>query len=77
MVTVNRQAATGCDGRQPEAMTAPVKDFMRNTTADTELRGQKIRAMDRLMLCYPSANRDEEVFEAPDEFRLLSARFPF
>ena len=50
--------------------TTPVKHFMRNATADTELRGQKIRAMDRLMLCYPSANRDEGVFEAPDEFRI-------
>ncbi len=34
------------------------------------LRGQKIRAGDRLMLFYASANRDEDVFEAPDELRL-------
>jgi cytochrome P450 len=43
---------------------------MRNATSDTELRGQKIKAMDRLMLCYPSANRDEEIFDAPDDFRI-------
>lgn len=48
--------------------TAPVKHFMRNATEDTEVRGQKIRAMERLMLCYPSACRDEEVFEDPDRF---------
>lgn len=48
--------------------TAPVKHFMRNATQDTEVRGQKIRAMERLMLCYPSACRDEEVFPDPDRF---------
>jgi cytochrome P450 len=49
---------------------SPVKHFMRNATADTELRGRTIKAMDRFMLCFPAANRDEEVFEAPDEFRI-------
>ena len=50
--------------------SSPVKHFMRNATADTQIRGKTIKAMDRLMLCYPSGNRDEEVFEAPDEFRV-------
>jgi cytochrome P450 len=50
--------------------TSPVKHFMRNATADTILRGQTIKAWDRLMLCYPSGNRDEDVFTAPDEFRV-------
>jgi len=49
--------------------TTPVKHFMRSATADTEIRGQKIAQGDWLMLCYPSGNRDEEVFEAPHEFR--------
>lgn len=48
--------------------TAPVKHFMRNATEDTELRGQTIRAMDRLMICYPSGCRDEEVFADADRF---------
>ncbi|MHB8530051.1 MAG: cytochrome P450 [Caulobacteraceae bacterium] len=47
----------------------PVKHFMRSTTEDTEMRGQSIPQGDWLMLCYPSGNRDEEVFEDPDEFR--------
>ena len=47
----------------------PVKHFMRSATEDTELRGRAIAKGDWLMLCYPSGNRDEEVFEAPDEFR--------
>ena len=47
----------------------PVKHFMRSATEDTELRGQTIAKGDWLMLCYPSGNRDEEVFEAADDFR--------
>ena len=50
--------------------TTPVKHFMRSATADTELRGRQIAKGDWLMLCYLSGNRDEEVFEAPDEFRV-------
>jgi cytochrome P450 len=48
--------------------TSPVKHFMRNATADTVLRGQEIKKLDRLMLMFPSANRDEDVFTNPDEF---------
>ncbi len=48
--------------------TSPVIQFMRVATADTELRGQKIREGDALALYYPSANRDEEVFEEPFKF---------
>lgn len=45
-----------------------VKHFMRSATADTELSGQKIAKGDWLMLCYPSANRDEDVFDDPFSF---------
>ena len=47
----------------------PVKNFMRSATADTELGGRDVKKGDWLMLCYASANRDEEVFEEPDQFR--------
>jgi cytochrome P450 len=47
----------------------PVKHFMRSATADTELGGRRIAKGDWLMLCYASANRDEEVFEDPFVFR--------
>ena len=50
--------------------TTPVKHFMRSATADTELRDRKIAKGDWLFLSYPSGNRDEEVFEEPDAFRV-------
>jgi cholest-4-en-3-one 26-monooxygenase len=49
-------------------MSAPVMYFRRTATADTELRGKRIREGDKLTLWYPSANRDEEVFDDPDRF---------
>jgi cytochrome P450 len=50
--------------------TTPVKTFMRTVTADTEFAGRSLRKDDWLMLCYASGNRDEDVFEAPDTFRI-------
>ncbi|GIW40331.1 MAG: cytochrome P450 [Candidatus Binatia bacterium] len=50
--------------------TSPIIHFARTATRDTELRGRKIRAGDRLALFYPSANRDEEMFEDPFLFRV-------
>ncbi len=49
--------------------TTPVKHFMRTATADAEVGGRPIAKGDWLMLCYASGNRDEDVFEAPFEFR--------
>ena len=48
--------------------TTPVVQFQRTATRDTELRGVAIRAGDPLVIFYPSANRDEEVFADPDRF---------
>lgn len=50
--------------------TTPVKTFMRTVTADTEFAGRQMKRNDWLMLCYASGNRDADVFEAPDEFRI-------
>jgi cytochrome P450 len=49
---------------------SPVIQFSRTATADTEIRGQKIREGESVALFYPSANRDEEVFEEPFKFDL-------
>ncbi len=42
--------------------------FRRTTTEDTELRGRKIKKGEKVVMWYPSANRDEDVFEDPDRF---------
>jgi cytochrome P450 len=46
----------------------PVKQFMRTATDDYELRGVQIAAGDSILLSYPSANRDEDVFKDADTF---------
>jgi cytochrome P450 len=50
--------------------TTPVNYMKRTAARDVEVRGQKIRAGEELMLCYASANRDEEVFDDPFSFRI-------
>jgi len=42
--------------------------FRRTATCDTELHGQKIRAGEKVVMWYPSSNRDETRFEDPDRF---------
>jgi linalool 8-monooxygenase len=46
---------------------SPILHMRRTAVADTEIRGKRIRSGDKVILWYPSANRDEEVF--PDGFR--------
>jgi hypothetical protein len=45
-----------------------VKHFMRTAATDTELSGRMISKGDALMLCYPSGNRDEAVFDEPFQY---------
>ncbi len=49
---------------------SPVRHFMRTATASTEVGGVPIAEGESVALWYPSANRDEAVFEAPFEFRI-------
>ena len=46
----------------------PVIHFRRTLTRDVELRGQKLREGDKVVMFYSSANRDEEVFDRSFEF---------
>lgn len=46
----------------------PIKNMSRTVTKDIELRGQKLEKDEQLILMYPSANRDEEVFQDPFTF---------
>ncbi|MEN4477285.1 cytochrome P450 [Mycolicibacterium cosmeticum] len=50
--------------------TSPVKNMCRTVTADTEFHGTRLRAGEKIMLMFESANFDESVFENPDEFRI-------
>jgi cytochrome P450 family 142 subfamily A polypeptide 1 len=47
---------------------SPIKNMARTATTDTVLGGTAIAAGDKLLLLYPSANRDERHFENPDTF---------
>ncbi len=49
---------------------SPVKHFVRTATEDLQLGGQHIAAGDSLAMFFASANRDETVFEQPDQFRV-------
>jgi cytochrome P450 len=46
----------------------PVKHFMRTATEDYTIRGTTIKKGESVLLSYPSANRDEEVFDDPFTF---------
>ncbi|MAI80663.1 MAG: cytochrome P450 [Deltaproteobacteria bacterium] len=49
---------------------SPIKNMNRTATKDTELRGEKIRTGDRMLLLYPSGNRDDRVFDQPNQLRI-------
>jgi len=46
----------------------PIQNMARTLTRDVELRGERLREGDKILLLYPSANRDEAVFADPDRF---------
>jgi cytochrome P450 len=48
----------------------PYRGFARTANRDVQIRGCPIAAGEPIALNYASANRDEEVFERPDEFIL-------
>lgn len=47
---------------------SPVYHFRRTATRDTELHGQRIKAGDKVVVWWPSGNRDETVFDDPCTF---------
>jgi cytochrome P450 family 142 subfamily A polypeptide 1 len=49
---------------------SPIKNMARTVTAATELAGVALPAGAQVMLMYPSANRDDAVFDTPDRLRL-------
>jgi len=49
---------------------APVLSFHRTVTEAHTYKGVDFEPGDRILMLYQSANRDESVFDAPDEFRI-------
>lgn len=47
---------------------SPIIQFQRTLTRDHEMNGHTYRKGEKVVLFYPSANRDEEVFDEPDRF---------
>jgi cytochrome P450 family 142 subfamily A polypeptide 1 len=47
---------------------SPIKNMARTATRDVELRGKQIREGQKVLLLYPSANRDAEHFADPFRF---------
>ena len=45
--------------------------FRRTATKDTVLNGQQIKKGDKVVMWYPSSNRDETRYEDPDRFDVL------
>ena len=48
--------------------STPVRNMNRTATTDVDVNGMRIREGDRVLLLYPSANRDERVFADPHRF---------
>ena len=46
----------------------PIKNMNRTVVGDLEFHGAQLRAGEQVLLFYPSANRDPDKFERPDEF---------
>jgi cytochrome P450 len=53
---------------------SPVWGLLRTAMSDTEIGGQAVKSGDLLYVLYSSANRDESVYERPEEFDV--ARIP-
>jgi cytochrome P450 len=48
----------------------PLNNFFRTALTDDHVGGQDIKAGDRVVMLYPSANRDEAVFDDPFTFNI-------
>ncbi|MEU6751396.1 cytochrome P450 [Spirillospora sp. NPDC046719] len=69
-----RRALIDDPGKIPTAVeemlrwVSPIKNMNRTATRDVELGGRTIREGDKVLLLYPSANRDADVFDDPFRF---------
>ena len=69
-----RDALAADPSRIPRAVeemlrwVTPILNMARTATESVEVRGQRIEAGEKLILLYPSGNRDESVFDEPFRF---------
>jgi len=49
---------------------SPAIHFLRTPICEVEVHGRKIRAGEHMVMFYPSANRDDDVFDEPDTLNL-------
>jgi cytochrome P450 len=66
--------------REPDLIPAAAEEFLRTMSpvqamartcrADTEIRGQQLKAGDRVLLVFGAGNRDPDSFERPDEVQI-------
>ena len=55
---------------------SPVIHFRRTATRDSEIRGVKIKAGEKVVMWYNSGNRDEEIYENPHQFNIARTLAP-
>ncbi|WP_317928470.1 cytochrome P450 [Halioxenophilus sp. WMMB6] len=56
--------------REMMRYSTPVMHMRRTATEDTEIRGQRIRKGDKVVMWYASGNRDEDIFDSPHTFNI-------
>ncbi len=56
--------------------SSPVSYFARRAVQDTEIRGIRVARGDRVTMWFPSANRDEDVFDQPYRFDITRSPNP-
>jgi len=72
---VDDPALIGCGVEELLRWEAPIMSFCRTAAREVELGGKMLAEGDHVLLCYQSANRDEEVF-GPTADRLDVSRDP-
>jgi cytochrome P450 len=86
LTLLNHPDQLGALRQEPEAIpvaveeilrwSSPVSYFARRATRATEIRGVPIAEGDRVTMWYPSANRDEAVFDDPFRFNIRRSPNP-
>ncbi|MET0316729.1 MAG: cytochrome P450 [Rhodococcus fascians] len=69
-LVASQEALLPCAIEEMLRWTSPVKNMCRTLTADATFHGTELRAGEKIMLMFESANFDEAVFGDPENFRI-------